>query len=124
MAITDLHIKDIYAGCLACSDIASLNINIVGNIIGNIEKMWGTDRPIFIDTPETYPSKLPRFLALMWVDGWPSGDVAQRDENGYEYDGYHLIVATFVDDISPMSLEKAQKVAFNHFDKNAKGWCY
>lgn len=124
--MSNLYIYNIYDGCLTCSDLKALNISIIESIPKKVEKLFGSNRPLHIEIPDSYPGKLPSYLALYWGECWPTSDTTNTidPEFNLEYDGFHLVVAVFVNDISGDSIDAAKKIFVQNFEEKAKGWSY
>lgn len=130
-----LHISSIYDGLLSCGNLPNHNKNIIDNIQSEVEKkvekLFGTNRPIYIDIPvgledQNPPySHIPEYMALYWIEGNCPEDMPEErriNEDGYEYCGFHLVYVCFLENISPESIGIMQQNAEKCFKKHAVGF--
>jgi hypothetical protein len=102
-----------------------LDATIRSIVLSEVDSLCGENRPIHIENIEELAKS--NYCYIYWNEGWISGNSQRsvRNENGDEYDGFHLVV---VGGLQHKELEDgfkiAKKVFSDKFDEKAEGYFY
>ncbi|MCK5536179.1 MAG: hypothetical protein KAI79_05085 [Bacteroidales bacterium] len=120
--ITDVKIEETYGGVYALESYKWWNERHIGTIEEKVERYFGSGRKIWKDTAHLDLKKeLPHYFFIAWLSADNEHDLT--DDEGDNYDGFHLFVAGHTEDINDV-IATINEIGDEKFDTESVGFFY
>ncbi|NOR56612.1 MAG: hypothetical protein GQ531_10470 [Sulfurovum sp.] len=122
--ITDVQIEETYGGvfALALESYKWWHEKHIDAIEEKVERCFGSERKTWKDTAHLdLNKKLPQYFFIAWLSGENEHNLT--GDEGDEYDGFHLFVAGYTEDINDV-LMRINDIGDEKFDTESVGFFY